>query len=993
MKIKRVALCVAVAVAALPLEGYTQTQAPGTVTSGTPASGTQVPATPGPATTRPSGTTTPIDMADKNYAQYLVDTTAARYPDLLQIDVHAAAPGAATTTIVAAKTPERVGRASDADDADVARTGHARIEINRRGDQNVEVALPLFDIYRQTVGAVEFTFRYPPGTDQDALLAKAAQFRDEMSRRILDAKSLTDPARLDARIEAHPYAQSLVDDTLARHPELEVMTVRSRTPRTGDAYVIIASNIGRIGKPADPEELAVLQDGASHSEVDEKGRRVEWVLPLLDAAGARVGILVLVFPYGVTTPSASLARQAEQIAAELRARIPTAAALDQGYPAIAAADERRPIEEYNKQELGNKQDLPMTKEVTSGQALQQSTQDGYSEAIKNVAGVQPTNSAGSSNDAFSIRGIKLNLFSNYRLDGGLPVAGVITNPTENKERVETLKGANALMFGVASPAGIINFVSKRAGPRDVTSFGIAGNFFGQYGGSLDVGRRFGSRHEFGVRVNASATHLENGVHDLGGDGHFESVGLDYRATSRLTFQADVEHYERHVPEQAGIGLLTAVNGVVPITRVPDPRNNLIDGWNIYSPRTTNVQARADFIITDGWTILAQAGQSTAHRHRNTVRIRNYDADTGAGGVVTVQPLTNDYRNTFYRTEILGHFRTWFLTHDLTVGASSSDRYSATYDVQNLTLTQRQNIFDPIVLLQPVLTKPGTANPPQDSKDTGLYTYDTITVVKPVKLLLGVRQTTDDEKNGTVSSTSHVTSPAYGALYDIRPTTTLFASYMEGLEAGTAAPANAANANVILPPAISKQKEIGIRDSFFRGLSISASWFDITRANAVIDPVSNIFAYNGDLSYKGVESTVSYDVTREWRVNFAVLRLKATQVSPLQPLINGKVPENTPKWNGNAGVTYRVPYVRGLSLRVGVKLISSRPVNPENQGNIPGYALYDAGLTYATQIQGKRVNFQLTGDNLSNLRYWNSVQTGTYGIGMDRSVRFSAKMDF
>src|SRR5262249_39090303 len=151
------------------------------------------------------------------------------------------------------------------------------------------------------------------------------------------------------------------------------------------------------------------------------------------------------------------------------------------------------------------------------------TQEGYSEAIKNVAGVQATNSAGSSNDSFAIRGIKLNLFSNYRLDGGLPVTGVITNPIENKERVETLKGANALMFGVASPAGILNFVTKRAGERDVPSAGLAGNSFGQYGGSVDIGRRFGDEKQAGVRFNASAIHLENGVHDLGGDSAFASL--------------------------------------------------------------------------------------------------------------------------------------------------------------------------------------------------------------------------------------------------------------------------------------------------------------------------------------------------------------------------------------------------------------------------------------------------------------------------------------
>src|SRR3954454_20000352 len=128
MRKRRIAFCVAAGIAALPLEGYTQTQAPGTVTSGAPASGTQVPGTPGFVDVTPSARTTPIDVAGKNYAQYLVDTTAARYPDLLQIDVHAATPGAAATTIVAAKTAGRVGRASDPDDAEVARTGHPRVE-------------------------------------------------------------------------------------------------------------------------------------------------------------------------------------------------------------------------------------------------------------------------------------------------------------------------------------------------------------------------------------------------------------------------------------------------------------------------------------------------------------------------------------------------------------------------------------------------------------------------------------------------------------------------------------------------------------------------------------------------------------------------------------------------------------------------------------------------------------------------------------------------
>jgi iron complex outermembrane receptor protein len=649
-------------------------------------------------------------------------------------------------------------------------------------------------------------------------------------------------------------------------------------------------------------------------------------------------------------------------------------------------------EEAVREDAPARQTLPMTKEVSSGEALSQS-QEGYSEAVKNVAGLSPTNSSGTSNDSYLIRGIKLNLFSNYRLDGGLPVTGVITNPTENKDRVETLKGANALMFGIASPAGIINFIPKRAGAKDITSFGVAGNGFGQYGFSTDIGRRFGAHQQLGVRIGASAVHLENGVRDLGGEGNFASVGVDLRVSPRLTLQGDFEHYERHVPEQAGISLLPAANGVVPITPVPNPRNLLSGAWDMYTPRTTNLQLRADYALTSDWKVLVQGGQSESHRHRETVRIGNYNIGTGANGIVTVQPITHDYRNTFYRAELLGHFNTWGIGHDLTLGVSSSERWAHAYDVQNVTLPQRQNIFNPIALNAPVYTRPGANNPVQDSTDSGVYFYDTISVTKQLKLLAGMRFVKDEEVNGSVSSTSRVRSPAAGVLYDIRPTTTLYASYMQGLEAGATSPFNAANPNVILGPTVSRQKEIGIRDTSFKGLSLNAAYFDVTRANAATDPVTNIFGYYGDIQYRGIEATAAWDINRHWRLTGAVLRLDAKQKSPVQPAFNGKVPENTPNWNANLNVQYRPDFAPGLTLRAGLKTISRRAVNNADQGWIPGYTLWELGANYATKVAGHRTTFGVAIDNVGNKRYWNSVQTGTYGIGMDRTIKVNAKIDF
>jgi iron complex outermembrane receptor protein len=529
----------------------------------------------------------------------------------------------------------------------------------------------------------------------------------------------------------------------------------------------------------------------------------------------------------------------------------------------------------------------------------------------------------------------------------------------------------------------------------VTSFAAAGNSFGQYGASFDIGRRIGPERGLGIRVNASDVHLENGIRDTGGHGKFYSVGADLRATERLTIQGDYEFYDKYVLEQAGVSLLAPVRGVVPITPVPNPRNFLGGPWMIYNPQTINKVVRADYVLTDSWKVLAETGRSDANRSRYTVRIGNYNIVTGAAnaaGNVNVNFTQQEYKNAFSRLEALGKFDTWFLRHDMTLGMSKTVRDALNLSLFNATLTQ--NIYNPTELPFPTL-RAGTLPPSNSSVDIGYYGYDTVGVTEKFKLLLGIRRVKDIEQSSTATATrlniSHVNSPAYGALYDVLPSLTLFASYMEGLEAGGTAPATAINVNEILPSAISKQKEFGIRDSHIKGLSLSGSIFQITRANAVTDPVTRIFANSGDIDYKGLEMTASWNFLPRWTLNVAGQVLKAKQVSP-DPTFNGFWPENTPEKAGNMSVNWRPVWVTGLTLNAGVSGISRRFVNNQEQGTIPGYALYSAGLGYTTRIMSKRVAFQLNADNLANLRYWNGVQTGTYGIGMDRSVKFNVRVD-
>ena len=133
--------------------------------------------------------TLPAPPSAKNYAQALVDATVARHPELLELDMHAVPPGGTQSAIIAAKSADRVGHKSDPDDLQVAKTGDPRVEINRVGDYNVEVEIPLIDQHRRTVGSIEMTFPYVAGFDPEALIRKAQAIRDELGVQIVGEES------------------------------------------------------------------------------------------------------------------------------------------------------------------------------------------------------------------------------------------------------------------------------------------------------------------------------------------------------------------------------------------------------------------------------------------------------------------------------------------------------------------------------------------------------------------------------------------------------------------------------------------------------------------------------------------------------------------------------------------------------------------------------------------------------------------------------------
>ncbi|MGH8192490.1 MAG: YncE family protein [Rhodanobacteraceae bacterium] len=263
----------------------------------------------------------------KTYAQHLVDQTLATHPDIAIMAMHVTPPKQ-TVNIIFASNIGRIGKKADADDLNVVNHGKTNLEVNKAGD-HFEVELPLLDVTHDRIGALSIVYPYKAGDDQAALEKRAEDVRDQLSRKISNLANLTQPYRFNPAIPTHTYAQQLVDQTMAGHPELLVLMLHV-TPPGMSTNVVVASNIGRIGKPADSDDMRAINTGIPNLEVN--GRRFEVETRLLDAKGQTLGAVGIVFPYKPGDDKDALKRSAFAIRDALSAKIPSLAKLLEPVP-------------------------------------------------------------------------------------------------------------------------------------------------------------------------------------------------------------------------------------------------------------------------------------------------------------------------------------------------------------------------------------------------------------------------------------------------------------------------------------------------------------------------------------------------------------------------------------------------------------------------------------------------------------------------------------
>ena len=264
-----------------------------------------------------------------SYMQHLVDLTFDRHPELVIVVAHVNAPDG-KSNVVLGSTIGRWGKPGDDDDRRVYETGRTNVEVNSTGER-VEIEEELKNAAGETVGALGLVFPYHQDMDVTGDQKTAIDIQDEIGRRLLSAKNAFDPYPFDPVYDEHTLAQALVDKTLKANPGLRVLAMHVTRPgvtKPGPKdNVILASNIGRIGKQADEDDLAIIETRKDKPELNENGSMFEVAMVLHDAAGHDIGVLGTVYRYREGDDKAARIAQSHRIRDAVARQIPSAAAL------------------------------------------------------------------------------------------------------------------------------------------------------------------------------------------------------------------------------------------------------------------------------------------------------------------------------------------------------------------------------------------------------------------------------------------------------------------------------------------------------------------------------------------------------------------------------------------------------------------------------------------------------------------------------------------
>ncbi|GGD58172.1 ligand-gated channel protein [Aurantiacibacter arachoides] len=619
-------------------------------------------------------------------------------------------------------------------------------------------------------------------------------------------------------------------------------------------------------------------------------------------------------------------------------------------------------------------DVPQAVTVITADQLEDQSVTQLGDALRFVPGISMETGEGQRDEVF-IRGQETT--ADFYLDG-LRDDAQYFRPLYNIERVEVLKGANALIFGRGAGGGAINRVGKVA----IFAMPLIGasaqvDTFGALAFTGDVNLPAGE--SLALRLNGTYETFDN--HRDFYDGRFfgltptltAQLGPDTRLYATYTYDDDRRVTDRGLP---------SLNGR-PLTGYDETFFGDAD-FNDATVQAHIARTRIEHRLSEGWSANASFQFADYDKYYG-----NVVPGSTNGTTVTLSGYdsTTDRQNLIGQANLVGEFETGGIGHTLLVGVEFT---SADTDA-----TRNQARFNNgastsfTVPLADTIAVPAFTLVPQRASTSDLTTFSAYVQEQVdlgiVQLVAGLRfdrfdlESTDLVTGFDGARVDEEISPRFGVILKPQDNLSLYASYSESFLPQSGDQFTTLDAlGQSLDPEQFENLEAGIKWAPHPQLLVTGAAFRLTRSNTTsIDAATGLTLLDGESRVEGFELGLAGEPVDGLSLNLGYTYLdgEITEDSTAGPA--GRTLQQVPEHSVAAWARYDLTDRIGLG--GGVIHQSRQFASNSNAVVLPAYTRVDAAVYFeATETLSLQVNVENLFDEIyyASAHGDNNIQPGT-----------------
>ena len=571
------------------------------------------------------------------------------------------------------------------------------------------------------------------------------------------------------------------------------------------------------------------------------------------------------------------------------------------------------------------------------------------------------------------------------------------------EKADIISGPNSGVAGTGTQyetnaaGGIINFTTKRAGMEDITRLTLTHSGQSMGGAYFDLARRFGNNKEWGARLMAEKVDGETAVDGQKVKSSSLYLNIDHEdAKSKTNFFTGYRD-NRVVGGQRWFKIGA---GVTRLPAVPKAsRDYAFDGMDKSSYGWMMILNHEQKFSQD-WKGFVNAGFLKNKLNRNVMyRYSALVIKNDAGDFdLQEQTTTTPQRANYIQMGVNGKLRAGKTEHDLTLAVDRAYRMrEAAKKGSTVYHLGTGNIYTGILnqTAAPTTAYEEAMNNKTSVKSISLV--DNITINK-WDVLLGVHHHAANVKaynlsTGKVKTSvdSSATTPTFALTYRPTKDTSVYVSHAEYFDVGSVVGTSYKNAGEILPPAKTKQNEIGVKYAN-KDMLYTLAFFDITQANniEVQRGADKYQLQDGEERHRGVEFGVTGKIAPKWSLAAGLSYLRATSEKTKGGTNDGRTLDGQPNWNGALMVRYAADEKFSAFGRLSY---AASAWTCNEKFKVPSTAVLDLGMTYRTQLGSVPTTFGLTLYNALDKEYWIASRSAeSLYLSTPRTIALTMSMD-